>query len=75
MNRDAQEDTNEHRISYQRSDAGRVRQRELKSWVVGLEEAVRGQPKLRVMPEDTITDTDEIPLQYGVNASGYGHSA
>lgn len=41
----------EHQISKQGNFSGRVRQRELKNWVVGLE-LVNGQRKLRVMPTD-----------------------
>jgi len=46
---------NEYRISTDGVFAGRVRQRELGSWVVRLE-GVRGQQKLRVMPRDAVTD-------------------
>jgi len=50
----------EHRISKQGNFSGRVRQRELKDWVVGLE-TVNGERKLRIMPGDVIPD--ERPLQ------------
>jgi len=50
----------EHRISKQGTFAGRVRQRELKDWVVGLE-SVNGERKLRIMPADFIPE--ERPFQ------------
>lgn len=56
----------EHRISKQADYSGRVRQRGLKDWVVGLE-VVDGQRKLRVLPAEAISD--EIPLQNGANWS------
>jgi hypothetical protein len=59
----------EHQLSKQESLPGKVKQRALKNWVVGLE-VVNGQRKLRVMPTDSISD--ESPLQDGVNSSERG---
>lgn len=50
----------EHNISMEPQYSGRVRQRELKNWVVGLD-LVRGQRKLRVMPRGAVIE--EFPLQ------------
>jgi hypothetical protein len=55
----------EHQISKEQNYSGRVRQRELKNWVVGLD-LVRGQRKLRVMPQNSVRE--EFPLQN----RGYG---
>jgi hypothetical protein len=62
----------EHQISKDQNFAGRVSQRELMSWVVGLEE-VRGERKLRVIPKDAITD--ELPLLNEINGSAHEYFA
>jgi hypothetical protein len=59
----------EHRISKQADYSGRVRQRELKDWVVGLD-IINGQRRLRVMPTEAIPE--EIPLHDGANWSQRG---
>jgi hypothetical protein len=50
----------EHQISKEQNYSGRIRQRELKYCVVGLD-LVRGQRKLRVMPQDSVREG--FPLQ------------
>jgi hypothetical protein len=59
----------EHQISKDQNYSGRVRQRELKNWVVGLD-LVRGQRKLRVMPQDSVRE--EFTLQNRGNWSERG---
>jgi hypothetical protein len=59
----------EHQISKQGNFSGRIRQRELKNWVVGLE-IINGQRKLRVMPADA--SSYNLPLRAAANESQRG---